>query len=259
MVDRGMRTKTPAGHGPGDRLAVLSDVHGNLWALDSVLRDMANRGIRHAVHLGDAVYGPLDPRGTAQRMIERGIPSVRGNEDRLIVCPEGFDAAVDFARAELGSRELEWLSGLAPTLVLGEFLLCHGTPRDDTAYLLLEIMSGGVRLRRDEDIASRLVGVEQPIVLCGHDHTPNLVRLRTGTLIVDPGSVGCPAYRDDHPPEHRIECGSPHARYAILTRCAAGWQCEHVSVSYDWEAAAAAALRNERPDWAFALATGRAA
>jgi len=253
------RAERPRRWAAGAPLAVLSDIHGNLRALDAVLGDMERRGVQRAVHLGDAVYGPLDPRGTAARLIERDIPSVRGNEDRLVVCPEGSDAAVDFARAELGSRELEWLGALPPTLALGELLLCHGTPCDDAAYLLLDVASGGVRLRPDGDILSRLAGVEQPVVLCGHDHTPNLVRLRAGTLIVDPGSVGCPAYRDDRPFPHRIECGSPHARYAILTRLTEGWLCEHVAVTYDWDAAAAAALRNGRPDWAFALETGRAA
>jgi len=239
-------------------LAVLSDIHGNLRALDAVLQDMESRGVRDGVHLGDAVYGPLDPRGTAARMIERGIPSVMGNEDRLVISSGDAGVTLDFVRAELRSVEREWLSEFPPTLVLGDLFLCHGTPQDDTEYLLLDVSPSGVRPRRETDLKVRLTGVRQPVILCGHDHTPALVHVSGGPVVVNPGSVGCPAYRDDHPARHVIEAGSPHARYAILTQDERGWRCEHVSVPYDWNAASADARRHGRLDWAEALATGRA-
>jgi predicted phosphodiesterase len=47
-------------------VAVLSDIHGNRWALEAVLDDISRRGIRDMVNLGDSLYGPLDPGGTAQ-------------------------------------------------------------------------------------------------------------------------------------------------------------------------------------------------
>ena len=68
-------------------------------------------------------------------------------------------------------------------------------------------------------------------MLCGHTHTPRIARVvhdeghdSTGaTLVVNPGSVGVPAYDDDHPHEHRVETGSPHARWALIERDAGGW------------------------------------
>lgn len=262
MTRTGCRSGRAAARGrgiEGDPLAILSDVHGNLRALDAVLGDIERRGVQQVVHLGDAVYGPLDPHGTAARMIERRIPSVAGNEDRLVVRPGGRNATVDFVRSELDAAQLAWLGDFPATWVLGDLYLCHGTPTDDTEYLLLEVSLSGVRRRRETDIAARVADVEQNVVLCGHDHTPGLVQISNGPLIVNPGSVGCPAYRDDCPHDHTIEAGSPHARYAILSRAGAGWRCEHVAVPYDWDAAAEDARRHGRPDWAVALATGRAA
>ena len=76
--------------------------------------------------------------------------------------------------------------------------------------------------------------------------------------IVNPGSVGLPAYTDDDPWPHAMEAGSPHARYAVLEHTRTGWRVDPVAVEYDWEAAARAAERNGRPDWAAWIRTGRA-
>ena len=66
-------------------VAVISDVHGNRWALAAVLEDIDRRGIRDIVNLGDSLYGPLAPAETAEILLGLDLPTVRGNEDRLIV------------------------------------------------------------------------------------------------------------------------------------------------------------------------------
>jgi hypothetical protein len=76
-------------------------------------------------------------------------------------------------------------------------------------------------------------------------------------MIVNPGSVGLPAYDDDRPHPHLVESGSPHARYAILSKEGDGWAAELLSVEYDWEQAARDAEANGRTDWSRALRTGR--
>ena len=75
-------------------------------------------------------------------------------------------------------------------------------------------------------------------------------------LVINPGSVGLPAYDDSHPHPHVIENGAPHARYAVLEKTAQGWQVDLRAVPYDYLAQATAAARNGREDWAHALATG---
>jgi diadenosine tetraphosphatase ApaH/serine/threonine PP2A family protein phosphatase len=78
-----------------------------------------------------------------------------------------------------------------------------------------------------------------------------------GILVVNPGSVGMPGYRDVLPVPHVMEAGTPHARYAIVEKLASGWAAELHAVPYDFEAAARQAEQHGRPDVAYCLRTGR--
>ena len=244
-------------------VAVLSDIHGNRGALEAVLEDIDQRGIVNIVNLGDCLYGPLDPAGTADILIERAIPTVRGNEDHILIeLPEDANnsPSLEFTKNSLRSNHIDWLESLPGTATAcDEFFLIHGTPESDTEYLLSEVTSSGVHLRDTAELTTRLLGIDQAVILCGHDHIPRTVSLLDGKLIVNPGSVGCPAYADHHPYPHVMENGSPHARYAILTKNRENWQVEHIALSYDWKSAAETAARNNRPDWNEWLITGRAA
>ena len=66
------------------KLAVLSDIHGNIRALNSVIRDLERREIDQVVNLGDCLYGPFDPRLVAECLMARQWPTVAGNEDRIL-------------------------------------------------------------------------------------------------------------------------------------------------------------------------------
>jgi hypothetical protein len=74
-----------------------------------------------------------------------------------------------------------------------------------------------------------------------------------------PGSVGRPAYTHDQPHPHRVETGSPHARWAVVERTAHGWQAQLRSTAYDWHASADRAAALGFADWAHELRSGRAA
>lgn len=243
-------------------VAVLSDIHGNRWALEAVLADIRRRGIHERVNLGDALYGPLDPAGTAEILMALDMPAVRGNEDRILVDDarrHPDSPSLPFVHSELKAEHVAWLAALPASRSAFGFFLCHGTPRDDREYLLWEVPAGGPRQRTAAAVAERLQDVAEPVTLCGHDHLPARLDLPGGRAVVDPGSVGLPAYRDDHPFPHAMEAGSPLARYAIVSRPPSGLSVEHVAVDYDCRDAVAAAERNGRPDWAHALRTGRAA
>ncbi len=241
-------------------LAVLSDIHGNRWAFEAVLDDLSRRGIAGYVNLGDCVYGPLDPAGTIRLLMAHDQPTVRGNEDRRLCEPGAagsHPATVGYVLRQLEPEHLAWLSGLPLTLTLENgLLLCHGTPERDDAYLLHDITPKGAVRRTAVDLERRLASVRASIVLCGHDHLPYSLTLPGGRRLVNPGSVGLPAYRDQDPHAHAMAAGTPHARYAILSHAPDGWNVEPVAVAYDWPAAAQSALRNGRPDWACWLATG---
>ena len=137
-----------------------------------------------------------------------------------------------------------------------DFRMCHGSLERDDEYLLHEVSQAGVTLRSSEVLQTKVGSLEQPVLLCGHDHVPHTVQLSDGRLIVNPGSVGLPAFIDNLPFPHAMEAGSPHARYCIVFRSKLGWQVEDVAVSYDWESAAIEAQNNGRPDWAKWLRTG---
>ena len=243
------------------RLAILSDIHGNLPALETVLDDLARREVDQVVNLGDCASGPLWPRETLAGLIALQWPTVRGNHDRTLGRdrPEAMAPSDRFAHAETESAQRTWLTLLPPALDLGDGVMAfHARPGDDDAYLLEDVAGGRLTAARPDAIAERLGGVAGSIILTGHSHLPSVVALDDGRTIINPGSVGLPAYDDPAEPAHVSEAGSPLARYAIITveegRLV---RLDMIALPYDHEAAAARAEANGRPDWAHALRTGR--
>lgn len=246
-----------------NRIAVLSDIHGNIRALDAVLADITRRGIDRIANLGDCLYGPLDPVPVAERLLATDWPTVSGNEDRILVEASGgrpVSRTARFTAERLSETHLRWLAQLPLTLEIGAGLFaCHGTPTDDTQYLLSRPTEDGtVRPATDAEIVEQLGSIDAPLILCGHDHLPRAVRLDDGRTIVNPGSIGCPAYTDDSPIPHTVGNNTPRARYAIVTYDSDSPEADLISVAYNWAAAAAEAESNGFPDWANWLRTGRA-
>jgi predicted phosphodiesterase len=243
-----------------NQYAVMSDIHGNIWALEAVLEDIGRRGIKHIINLGDTVYGPLEPQATVERLMGLPLISIQGNEDRVLfekpVSPASLTAERVMKR--LGRESIDWLAAQPTTAVAGkELFLCHGTPASDETYLLERALPRGGSLNDFAFIQGQLASVAQPVVLCGHSHIPRAVHMSGGRLIVNPGSVGLQAYTDDTPEPHIMECGSPHARYAVLSKIRDQWSIEAMSLPYAWEKAADAARKNGRNDWAAWLERGR--
>ena len=248
--------------GNTNTLAVLSDIHGNIPALEAVLEDVDRRGIHRFINLGDCVYGPLDPAGTADLLMSLGQRTVRGNEDRIIV-QEDSKASVPptlaYTQDQLKGRHLKWLAALPLSATIEpDIFFFHGTPERDDQYLLREVTADGLRDRTPDEFADLLEGIDYPLILCGHDHLPGTMTLPDGRVVVNPGSVGLQAYTDDQPYEHVVSNGSPHARYAVVRRTDSGWSVDHAVVEYDWDSAAETALTNGRDDWAYWLRTGLA-
>lgn len=243
------------------RLAVIADIHGNLLALEAVLADIAGQRVDRIVDLGDRVSGPLWPRETFERLESLGIPGVRGNHDRSVAeLPRermgdsdryAHDALSPGQRAALGA--LPFSREFAPGL--SGF---HATPAHDERYLLDEIVEGRLMRAPLGKIAARLGPAPSPVVLMGHSHRADMVQLPDGTLLVNPGSVGDPAYEDPTGRRHVSEAGTPHARYAILDFSGGGAlpAVGFRAVCYDFGRAAARAEANGRMEWAYALRTG---
>ena len=142
-------------------------------------------------------------------------------------------------------------------MITGVGIRLHDKGSTGLHGLFLETVEHGrARLATPEEIRDRLGETKNHVVLCGHTHVPRVVNLSGDMLIVNPGSVGLPAYEDDFPEYHVMETGSPHARYAILEKMNDQWQTEGIAVPYDFERSAEQARRNGRPDWETALRTG---
>ena len=241
------------------KIAVLSDIHGNIAALDAVLAHAHALGVDQIVNLGDICSGALWPRETADRLMALDLPTIRGNHERQVL--EGDPARMGLsdrrARDTLRDDQLAWMASLPPTLQLAEdVLMVHGTPSSDLVYFLETVTETGVRPATLAEVEERAGETSARLILCGHTHVPRAVMLRDGRLIVNPGSVGLPAYEDDHPFPHAIENGSPFARYATVSDDGGSWQASFHLVAYDWEQAARDAEAVQRADWAKALRTG---
>lgn len=256
------------------RYAVLSDIHGNLAALQAVLADVQKQGADRILNLGDILSGPLQPAETADFLMARDFITIAGNHERQLLQARAA-APIDpltsdgYAAMKTGAAHAAWIGAQSAFHWLeSDVLMVHGTPGSDLVYWLETVTpdmdhhgSSGMREATAAEVAQRLASGsldagKASLVLCGHTHIPRAVQCGA-TLIVNPGSVGLQAYSDTHPHRHRTENGSPHARYALVERTPAGWVVEHRLVPYDWQAAARLAQANGRPDWAYALTTGR--
>lgn len=240
------------------RIAVLTDIHGNLPALQAVIADAQAQGCGAFVNLGDLLSGPLWPAETADRLIALDWPTIAGNHERqlLTIDRARMGASDAFARDTLSERHLQWLAALPPTLHLSpDVLLCHGTPTNDLEHFLYTVEGGHAREATDAELRERAGDRNGSLILCGHTHLPRVARLADGRTIANPGSVGLQAYDDDHPMPYRVEMGDPLARYAIVE----GTEVTLRSIGYDHEAAARRADANGSAGWAVALRTGRMA
>jgi predicted phosphodiesterase len=248
------------------RIAAISDIHGNLPALEAVLADIAGRGCDLVVNLGDIVSGPLWPRETLERLVPLELPTIAGNHERqLLGAPATLARSDAHARQSLAPAQLAWIRALPPLLRIDDVLLCHGTPGSDVEYLLDDIVDARLQAADAATVAARLaapgdgraLAADAGLVLCGHSHTPRAIRLADGRLACNPGSVGLPAFATDRPVPHQAMTGSAHARYALLERREGRWQAQLLAIAYDHDRSVQRAAALGRPDWAHALRHGR--
>jgi diadenosine tetraphosphatase ApaH/serine/threonine PP2A family protein phosphatase len=242
------------------RFAAIADVHGNYLALEAVIADIRALGIDTIVNLGDMASGPLDARRTIDALMALDAVHVLGNHDRYLIDrpPEKMGSWDRPAHAQLDAHHLDWLRTLPPTRVFrDQVFLCHAMPDNDEAYWLETVLPDGtVRMASFEAIEKAANRIAQRLILCGHSHLARAVRLADGRMVVNPGSVGSPGYRDIHPFPHVVEAGTPDARYAILELADGAWRVTFRHVPYDHDAMAALARQNGQPELASALATG---
>jgi predicted phosphodiesterase len=241
--------------------AIISDILGNSLALQAVLKDIEARNIDTIINLGDHVFGALEPEVAAQMIRQTPMLCISGNTDREIL--ESLNQPsekenMERVKADLSPETINWLKSLPPTAVCDDlFFVCHGTPESDNEYLLEWVTAKGVFVYNDEDLTRKTQHITQQIILCGHSHVNRLVYLSNGKIILNPGSVGLPAYLGNGEHRFAMESMTPHAKYAIVHVTGEGINIEQVNCAYDWNKASAAALSNGSTKWAQFLLHGR--
>jgi putative phosphoesterase len=240
------------------KLAVVSDIHGNILALEAVVADIEKRGADTIVNLGDHCSGPLWPRETAEFLMQQNWVHILGNMDRSVAFsdPSLLGPSDSYAFGTLTAQQKEWLRALPACVIRDSLTIFHGTPTDDSAYLLETVEHGRARLASRAEIEHRIGNATSPLMLCGHSHVQRVVQLGNDVVVLNPGSVGLPGFQDDMPEPHVIESGSSGARYAMIEPGAGNCRVELVTVPYDSQRAADKAKKENRPDWAIALQTG---
>lgn len=239
------------------RFAFISDIHGNLHALDLVLADLQHASIDQIVCLGDvASLGP-QPREVIARLRQLQLPIIQGNHENYLLNPHLTTDQPPWLRAseiwcleQLSTDDLNFLGSfraqLSFNLTQNSNLLCfHGSPRsneefiypDASAEMLDEIFNG--------QAAHILVG--------GHTHVQMLRQYGTKTLL-NPGSVGMPFEFPLRGSELRA---IRRAEYAIMEMTDDKLTFNLFQLPLDFEYLAQTARKSGMPDAEFWLATWR--
>lgn len=222
--------------GKANLLAVFSDAHGNIEALDRVLEDMDRRGISDSICLGDAIgYGP-EPEACVQRIRERGIPMILGNHEQGLRSKKYLEwfnpparKALETTRTMLSDESIRWLNALPVTFVHADMLFVHGCPPDSVNKYLYTL--------DEDDLAKVFQSYTQRLAFAGHTHELNLYSYGNGVArredfwdapvqldperrwLVNAGAVGQPRDQDNR------------AKYVLLDRHTQ--QLQAVFVKYD--------------------------
>lgn len=237
------------------RFAFISDIHGNLHALEVVLADLEHAQIDQIVCLGDvASLGP-QPREVIARLKQLQIPIIMGNHETYLLNPQLTEKHHPWLRAaerwcleQLSANDLGFLRSFQPQLSFSlnqdTTLLCfHGSPRSNEEWLYSTTPSDTLDEIFDGQIAKVMVG--------GHTHV-QMVRQHRGIMLLNPGSIGMPFEFPMRGPNQHI---FRWAEYAILEMMAGKLTTSLQRLPIDFEHLARTARASGLPDVEFWLST----
>ncbi|HYS97980.1 MAG TPA: metallophosphoesterase [Candidatus Dormibacteraeota bacterium] len=221
------------------RVAALADIHGNLPALEAVLRDVEREKPDLVVFCGDVASGPMPAETIDLLQTIPGARFVRGNADRGLV--DEFDGKpsespgpfADWCAKQINRKQRDFLASFESTVQIdsvdgvGRVLFCHAVPDND-----IDVMTAETSEERMREI---LAGVDADLVVCGHTHM-QFDRVVDRVRVVNAGSIG-------------MTYGEPGACWAML-----GPGAQLRRTEYDREAAAG---RIRAKDWSAAESFAR--
>lgn len=239
------------------RLAILSDLHSNLEALDAVLAAADEAGCERAIVLGDIVGYGADPDAVIARLRERTAITIAGNHD--LAATGGFDtrwfnasaaAAIAWTQGVMTEESTTYLNSLEPQRETEHGLLVHGSVRDPIAEYLLSA----------DDAAVSFELAQFPLAFFGHTHLPTVFRRTVDGRVrgwvvsegeeialspeerymLNPGSVGQPrdrdpraafmVYEDGRVVAHRVPYPIEHAATKIRDAGLPAWLADRLSL-----------------------------
>lgn len=201
------------------RIALISDIHGNLVSFEAVLSDIRREGVDQIVCLGDvATLGPR-PREVIQLLQDLNCPCIMGNHDQYLLQPsvlfEYMDASwfvesIAWCAEQLQPEDFQFLSTFQPVLEINlddsQNLLCfHGSPKSNTDIILA--------MTPPTNVDELLNGHRAAVMAGGHTHM-QMMRQHKGIMLTNAGSVGMPFEQAlfVHAPRYL-----PWAEYAIVS------------------------------------------
>ena len=205
------------------RIAVVSDVHGNLVAFDAVLRDLQHEAVDRIVALGDMIQSGPQPADVVQRLRELDCQVVMGNSDAWLLtgAETGNEKISDerlrklnivreWSLARLHKIDRDFIESFALTIQLDlqhghKFLGFHGSPTDFDQLIFPHTP--------EAEFQNLLLPYADHILAGGHTHLPHVRRI-SNSFFFNPGSVGV-AY--NHGQDESAFHLDPWAEYAILT------------------------------------------
>ena len=255
------------------RIAIFSDVHGNLSGLEAVLDDIEQQKPDQIVFAGDLCFLGARPAACLRLLRERRIPSVAGNTDIWLTAggePERLRPVFEWGVAQLTPDDLGWPGGLpvpprGPPAGFGgrgglrcagrappgpraadDLLIVHANPRNVNDIVFPseadQITRWGTVRQPDAELEPLLGWVEAAVVAYGHLHIPG-VRHWGALTLVNVSSVTMPGDEDGR------------AKYALLEWANGRWKMTHHRVAYDTAGEAEAFRQNRPPGWEAAVAS----
>jgi len=223
------------------RLAIVSDVHGNLTALEAVIEDLRRRRVDRVVHAGDLAFAGAQPAEVVDRIRELGWPGIVGNTDEMLWRPElqaeqearapklramlsvFFEEYAPATAERLGDERIAWLRELPAERRLDDVVLVHASPGD--------LWRAPMADAPDDELAAVYGGAGAPVAVYGHVHVP-FVRPVGALTVANSGAVGSPFDGDPRTSYLLVEDGVPSV----------------IRVPYDLDREAAALRASGYPD-----------
>jgi predicted phosphodiesterase len=213
-------------------IAVLGDIHGNLWALEAVLAEVDRLRPEHVVVAGDLALGGPRPAECVASIRRRGYPTIRCNTDEWLTGqPKRVHDVITWTSAQLGLENRRYLAGLPFLWRLPhdseDLVVVHATP-----WIVSDLVAPDAPI----ELASRVLDeANAAVVVYGHIHIA-YVRAIGKDLLVNAGSVGLPFD------------GDSRASYVTLEASGNGWKATLRRVSYRVDEAAKAARASDNPE-----------